>query len=560
MPIKINISLSSGGRFKPVSSHTFHDKLITVGRDRECTLSLEDTQKHVSRRHAEFEEGGDCYWVKVVSKVNPIAVNGKRFAFGERVRLVEGDQVHVGLYRLEIIDADTTPIAKPQPAPAVSDDSDEITIEPAPNPRSTDPQPALRDAAPATGPATPLPPAADEETTYVPPPKATEHASPAAPPRTTPSPATLPDSALVDDEVTYIPPMWARLSGNRTAESSSDAGDLTHIGRPQPTPSHAPPAQAQMPQSDPGTPAGTAPAELDFDLSDAFDTPQAQAPVTRLPEPRPEVEEGFSDDVTYVRRPAPKPPANPQPDAAMPSASAPASAPRPAGAEAPASKPQFRSPLAEIQARIAAKSSEVQPAPSRSAAASDPAVNAFLEGAGLSHLQVSNPEVFMRHSGELVRTAVAGILTLLSDRVNARNDLGLATMSEPDANPISASANPDEVITFLFDPKRPPIGDTDPAQAFTDACSDLRDHQAALISAMRAAVMTALLKIDPKRIEREHGSSLGVLNITRRSKLWDISVAQHDQLAREIEQNFGAVFGQEIAAAFAEYAKKNRGG
>src|SRR4051812_24623953 len=127
MPIKVNISLSTGGRLKPVASHTFHDKRITVGRDKDCTLTLEDTQKHVSRTHVEVLEEDSRYWMKVVSKVNPVLCNGKRYAFGDKVALTQGDHITVGLYRLDIGEATVAPPPKPQAPKPAAEKPEDIT-------------------------------------------------------------------------------------------------------------------------------------------------------------------------------------------------------------------------------------------------------------------------------------------------------------------------------------------------------------------------------------------------------------------------------------------------
>ena len=63
-----------------------------------------------------------------------------------------------------------------------------------------------------------------------------------------------------------------------------------------------------------------------------------------------------------------------------------------------------------------------------------------------------------------------------------------------------------------------------------------------------------------QKIEREHGLNVGGLNLTRKSKLWDISVAQYDKLAREMEADFSQVFGQEILAAYVAQVHKMKGG
>lgn len=579
MPIKLNIMLSAAGRLKPVSSLTLHDRRITVGRDKECTLTLEDTQKHVSRMHAEIEHDADCYWIKVVSKVNPIAVNGKRFSYGERAPLVEGDQVNIGLYKIEVVEAEVPQSPKKAAPLAATDISEETTFAPVPEPAPAPappvspppsvpppPSPVTRSAPPVT-----VPDSAPEEieATYVPP--RTKAPVPAAP-KPPPARPALPESAISDDEVTYIPPVWAKRTGAAGPGPAGDTtvDDLTHIGR---SPIEKPPSGPEpVPQSAPAPKVPPAPAEatpameLDFDLSDAFETPAAAPTPAHVPaassppaapkialRPESEVEEDFSEDLTYVRRPPPRP-------ASMAPAAPPARPVAPAGTDEDRlseEETQFRSP---VPAGTMAPTVPLPPAAGAPAVNADRSVQAFLEGAGLTNIKVTDPGGFLRDSGVMVRAAVEGIMMLLLARDEARRQLG----AEPDAgvndNPIKSMASPAEVLAFLFDPKRPAIGDTDPVQAFSEACSELRSHQVALFEGMRAAVASALQRIDPKAIEREHGTHLGMLNITRKSKLWDLSVAQHEQLAREMEEDFGKVFGEAILSAYNAQVRKARGG
>jgi predicted component of type VI protein secretion system len=162
----------------------------------------------------------------------------------------------------------------------------------------------------------------------------------------------------------------------------------------------------------------------------------------------------------------------------------------------------------------------------------------------------------------MVRAAVQGIVMLLLAHEEARRQLGAEPEDNTVAgeNPLKSMADPAEVIAFLFDPHRPAIAGASPVKAFEDACSDLRAHQVALFTGMRAAVISALRSLDPKKIEREHGVNVGGLNLTRKSKLWDISVAQYDTLAREMEAEFSKVFGQEILAAYTAQVHKMKGG
>jgi type VI secretion system FHA domain protein len=614
MPIKVNISLSAGGRFKPVSSHTLHDKRITIGRDKECTLTLEDTQKHVSRMHVEIEEADGSYWMKVVSKVNPVIVNGKRYTYENRVPLLDGDQVTVGLYKLDVLEAEVAPppppkveppkravespedityVARPgvgmpamptrlPAAPPKDVDQEEATYVPPP-PLPAAPAPVIAKAPPAAPvPAMPKAPpialpeieAEAEEATFIPAAKAADPAPTVAKPP--PPHFLLPETDGADDEVTYIKPVSTRgnqpsaMPGLPDHEEDTFSEDLTSIGRPPEKPVVMPPPPRPVPVDDPPVerPAARSleveptpvkpPAEagLDFDLSDAFGAAEEQQTAVRLPPqppPEAEVEKDFSEDLTYVRRPPPKPAALETPPKAQ--------APAPAQAS-PAISEADRLAEEETQYRPA-----VQPRPAapqvpagRTAGSPDRAVQAFLDGAGLSRVTVSDPEKFMHETGVMVRAAVEGIMMLLLAREEARKQLGAEP--EPDAgdNPLKSMADPAEIIAFLFDPQRPAIADADPVRAFAEACSDLRAHQVALFAGLRAAVLAAVGSLDPKKIEREHGVNLGGLNLTRKSKLWDISVTQYENLSRESEEEFNKVFGPEILAAYLAQVHKTRGG
>ena len=557
MPIKINITLSSGGQFKPVDSVTLRERRITVGRDDTCTLSLEDTQKHVSRVHAEFEAEGGRYWMTVVSKVNPVIVNGTRHMFGERVEVAEGDTLAIGLYRLEI-QAPEVPAAPP-PAP-IEEGPDEATYVPRPKALAPTPAPPLEDDEKTYVPSPPPPAAAmdpmdrvaqriaqfrkQSESTLP-----SSASAPSAPPdldfdlsavdTLVPQEAPAPSTPAVqpisfeednsEEATTFRAPLPAAPAAPPVAEAFDD--EATMVRRPGLAP---PPAPASI------TPAK--PVEEEFD---------AEATMVRRPglmPPAKPVEEEFDADATMVRRPGsvpPPPPAPPQvteafdPDATM--VRRPGSVPPPP--PAPAARP-------------------AAPAPVRPArAGGDPLLDAFLSGAGLRNMTVPDPQAFMRDSGVLVRAAIDGIVALMAARAETRRELG-ADAAEPDAgdNPLQAMTDPQEILAFLFDPRRPQIPGSDPATALGKTCADLRAHQVALSVATKAAVAGAIGRLDPKNIERDHGKSLGGLNLTRKSKLWDLSIEQHEKLAREMLDDFNAAFGREIVAAYLAHVRKVRGG
>ena len=104
MSLSIKISKKVGGRSDMIASRSWPQNRISIGRGEECTLVLEDPKKHVSRVHVELEEKEEgSFQLSVVSKVNPVFVNGKKHAPGSQIELSAGDRFELGEYELELL-------------------------------------------------------------------------------------------------------------------------------------------------------------------------------------------------------------------------------------------------------------------------------------------------------------------------------------------------------------------------------------------------------------------------------------------------------------------------
>jgi predicted component of type VI protein secretion system len=75
---------------------------VTIGRDANCDISLPDPEKHISRTHAIIEKQDIGFFLTVISKANPIAVNGTPFHTGITVELKEGDRITLRSYVLDV--------------------------------------------------------------------------------------------------------------------------------------------------------------------------------------------------------------------------------------------------------------------------------------------------------------------------------------------------------------------------------------------------------------------------------------------------------------------------
>ena len=209
------------------------------------------------------------------------------------------------------------------------------------------------------------------------------------------------------------------------------------------------------------------------------------------------------------------------------------------------------------------------PAQPPAAAAGEPNVQrvlqAFLEGAGLAQHGIpdADAEEFLRQSGAIVRAAVEGVMTLLVARATAKKELRAderTMVASRDNNPLKLMSDPQEAMAFLFDPKERSGGFLNPVQAVGDAFEDLRAHEVALIAGMRAALLGAIQRFDPKALEAELEKKTGGLGLNRKAKLWELFAAYQEKLARDAGDDFNKVFGREFMGTYMAQVKRLRGG
>ena len=295
-----------------------------------------------------------------------------------------------------------------------------------------------------------------------------------------------------------------------------------------------------------------------------FDAPEAEpaapVPVAAAPAPEPE---------PVKAAPPPPPPAKP----AAP-APAPAPAPEPerdvfAEATFVGQSPSSTSAGLFDEATYVGRSGGAPavraapaPAPGKDVRA---AVQAFLAGAGLEGKELSDAEIeaFLAQAGRILRAAVEGAMALLAARATAKKELRAedrTMVASRDNNPLKLMSDPQEALNFLFETKDRTGGFLDPVQSMTDAFEDLRAHEVALFAGMRAALLGAIQKFDPKTLEAELEKNAGGLGLNRKAKLWEQFAVFQQKLARDAEDDFNKVFGKEFMGTYMAQVKRLKSG
>ena len=444
MPLSIKILKKIDGRSDMIASRSWPQSRITIGRGEECTLVLEDPKKHVSRVHVELEEKDEgIFHLSVISKVNPVFINGKRQPPGSQLDLNAGDRFELGEYELELL-------APPSAARIVfpTADVEETT-------RPDNPMLQLPKAGPAR----------QEKAVPV------EVLDPAAAP------------------------------SQEHEEPAFDAGNL-------------PPVEPGLFDEPESAPVAATPAAVQVDVSDEATYVGSAASTTTA---------NLFDEATYVGgRPA-------------------------AGAAATAAGGGAASAQATGDADMRA------------------AVQAFLSGVGLEGKEIQDAEIeaFLRQSGKIMRAAIEGAMALLAARATAKKELRAedrTMVASKDNNPLKLMSDPQEALAFLFDTKDRGGGFLDPVQAVGDAFEDLRAHEVALFAGMRAALLGAIQRFDPKTLEAELEKNAGGLGLNRKAKLWEQFAAFQQKLAQEAEDDFNKVFGREFMGTYMAQVKRLRSG
>jgi FHA domain-containing protein len=219
-------------------------------------------------------------------------------------------------------------------------------------------------------------------------------------------------------------------------------------------------------------------------------------------------------------------------------------------------------PSGAAQAVLAESPSSTPQIASRNAPADDaPAENraellqAFLRGAGIAnvgfHTELT-PE-FMETLGKLVASSVHGTFELLASRATMKREVkaDLTTIVLRNNNPLKFLSDSETILLQMLRKKMP--GFMGPEEAMQDAFQDLQAHQTGMVAGMHAAVGEVLERFDPTALEqrlKERSVLDAVLPAHRKARMWDQYTVLFNDIHREAQHEFDALFGKAFVAAY----------
>jgi type VI secretion system FHA domain protein len=223
--------------------------------------------------------------------------------------------------------------------------------------------------------------------------------------------------------------------------------------------------------------------------------------------------------------------------------------------QTPRSQPQRPAPLAKVVPKLVPNEAPGTP-PVRPV--DDPQLQALFDAAGIEGLEPSVENA--RMLGDILRIALGGVMEALRTRERLKDELRMrATSFKPAANnPLKFSANVDDAFHNLLVKQNPAY--LPPADAFEDAFRDVRDHQSALLVALRLAFESMLSQFDPQRLQDEFDRQMkgSILGVPAKLRYWDLYRDKYGDLSKDAESGFRHLFGDAFTRAYEDHLERLR--
>lgn len=516
------------------------EPLATIGRQASCAVVLSDPEKHVSRVHATVELRGSAYFLTVNSRVNPVLVDGQPCEPGTGVELRNGASLVIHPFELSI------QVTPPAMAAAASPFGGLMAPAPmAPPPAATFASPQLSAPAAPFSPPPPAAPAADDPFGWLDGFSAKPSTGGAVPsdpfglgqlgaPAAPKSPlgqadpfrqaAPPPSTGLVDG----LTPGLGGIGRSGTGAVSLEAAPASLD--PMALLGGAPASLSGLLQ--PGAANAGASTSVDDFLGIGLGPARGPSSLVDMGQHR-HVGSSNLDHVHDFNLPF-------QPGA-------------------PVDLPAWDTPPMVAAAAVTpiAPATPAPPAAPASGASSDALLAAFLTGLGAPAFNVppGGEQAFFRQAGEIVHSAVQGLITLLLARGEVKKELRASDrtmLAAHNNNPLKFMAATDEAMRFLFDPKAANAGAfLSPVQAISDACDELIAHEMGLVAGMRAAVTASIKRFDPA-VTEQVAEKMGGMVLNKKARLWDLHAEHYAKTEREMVDNLDRLFEGEFLRAYSE--------
>lgn len=187
------------------------------------------------------------------------------------------------------------------------------------------------------------------------------------------------------------------------------------------------------------------------------------------------------------------------------------------------------------------------------------AFSSFVKGADIEQLNIpqSSADNAMQLSGELLRTALEGLMQMLRARSEVKSEFRMqqTTIRAVENNPLKFSVSVDDALKQMLQPTNPAY--LPPKEALNEALDDIEAHQLAVMAGIQAALSAMLKRFDPQALQQhfEQKSGRSLLE-SKKAWYWEQYEEKYQKILAEAEDSFQELFGEAFSKAYEEQVEK----
>jgi type VI secretion system FHA domain protein len=192
------------------------------------------------------------------------------------------------------------------------------------------------------------------------------------------------------------------------------------------------------------------------------------------------------------------------------------------------------------------------------------ALYAFFKGAGLPPKDLEDQEasIMLHQLGQLMRELVIGLTDSLHFRAEQKNELRIpgTIIQAKNNNPLKFSAGVDEALSALISEQSAEYQNA--IDSTREAFQDLKDHQTAMLDAVRIALSDFIERLDPDELEQnfDHGTKrYTFIGVANKLRYWDLYRDIFQALSQRAPGRFPQIFSEELSRAYEEEVARLKG-
>ncbi len=150
---------------------------------------------------------------------------------------------------------------------------------------------------------------------------------------------------------------------------------------------------------------------------------------------------------------------------------------------------------------------------------------------------------------QISKQSMMGIMQVMNARAYLKNEFRMdrTTIKTEQNNPLKFCINYEQLVHYML--THPVPGYLDSEQSVKESFCDIQEHQIAVMSGMKSALMYMLNKLSPDKIQQRSDKILSLTLSNKKTRYWDAYKELYEDVMSE-EDIFNHMFGNEFCRAY----------